>query len=69
MPDYMLAESWRRLIEGSPVPHDLTLLNHEMLEQKLITEGLSQDEAHKVASQTYNYGKEASEYYGKIKKY
>ena len=69
MPDYMMAESWRRLIEGSPVPHDLTLLNHEMLEQKLITEGLSQAEAHKVASQTFNYGKEASEYYGKIKKY
>ena len=31
-PDYMMAESWQRLIDGKPELHDMTLLNHEILE-------------------------------------
>lgn len=31
--------------------------------------GMSQDEAHTLTSQTYNYKKEAYEFYAKIKKY
>lgn len=68
-PDYMMAESWQRLIDGKPELHDMTLLNHEILETELMQEGMPQDEAHIIASQKYNYAKEAGEYYAKIKKY
>lgn len=68
-PDYMIGESWKRLIDGKPAPHDLTLLNHEIEEKGLIAEGKSQDEAHIQATAKYNYAKEAEEYYGKIKKF
>lgn len=68
-PDYMIGESWRRLIDGKPEPHDLTLLKHELMERELMAEGLTQDDAHIRTSAKYNYDKEAHEYYGKIKKY
>lgn len=68
-PDYMMAESWQRLIDGKPEKHDLTLINHEVMEKKLMSEGLSQEEAHIKTSSKYNYSKEAGEYYAKIKKY
>ena len=68
-PDYMMAESWQRLINGNPESHDLTLLKHEMMEKRLMSKGMSQDEAHRVTSNKYNYSKEAAEYYAKIKKY
>ena len=68
-PDYMMAESWRRLIDGNPQPHDITLLHHELLEEKMVKQGMTQDEAHRITSRTYNYDKEALEYYGKIKKF
>lgn len=68
-PDYMMGESWRRLIAGKPETHDLTLINHEIMEKKLIQEGMSQEEAHIKTSAKYNYDKEAREFYGKIKKY
>lgn len=68
-PDYMMGESWRRLIEGKPEQHDLTLIHHEILEKKLMQEGMSQEKAHIKASAKYNYDKEAREFYGKIKKF
>lgn len=68
-PDFMIAESWQRLTGGKPEPHDLTLINHEIMEKKLISQGLSQDEAHNQATAKYNYDKEAREFYGKIKKF
>ena len=68
-PDYMMGESWRRLIAGTPEPHDFTLLHHEVMERDLIADGHSQEEAHLLTSQKYNYDKEATEFYGKIKKY
>ena len=68
-PDYMMAESWRRLIDGKPESHDLTLLKHEIKEKELIGQGYSQDEAHRLTSAEYNYSKEASKFYAKIKKY
>lgn len=68
-PDYMMGESWRRLMEGKPEPHDITLINHEAMERKLMEQGLSQDEAHCQASDKFNYDKEAREYYGKIEKF
>lgn len=68
-PDYMMAESWQRLIDGSQKPHDVTLIRHEILERQLMNGGLSQEEAHIKASAQFNYSKEAREYYAKIKKY
>ena len=68
-PDYMMAESWQRLIAGKQKPHDETLIKHEILERKLMRDGLSQAEAHIKASEQFNYSKEAREYYAKIKKY
>lgn len=68
-PDYMMAESWQRLIDGSQEPHDITLIRHEILERTFMKNGLSQEEAHIKASEQFNYSKESREYYAKIKKY
>lgn len=48
VPSYDMAESWQRLIDGKNIqPHDLVLLNHEIMEKDVIHKGLTQDEAHK----------------------
>lgn len=68
--DYMIAQSWQRLMDGKNIlPHDMTLLRHEELESSLVSNGMSQLDAHIAASQKYNYGKEATEYYASLKKY
>ena len=67
-PDFTIAQSWQRLAQGGIEPHDLTLLKHEEMERKLIRYGLTQDEAHKLTSQKYNYQKEAEKYYDSLKK-
>lgn len=68
-PDYMMSESWRRLMQGTPEEHDLTLIKHEIMEKDLMKKGFTQEEAHNITSKVYNYDKEANEFYGKIKKY
>lgn len=68
-PDFMMGESWKRLIDGKPEPHDITLIKHEIMERDLIKQGYTQDEAHIITSKKYNYDKEATEFYGKIEKY
>lgn len=68
-PDFMIAESWQRLMEGRQEAHDITLIKHEIYEKELIKSGLSQNDAHEQTSLLYNYSKEANEYYAKIKKY
>lgn len=68
--DYMIAQSWQRLIDGKNIlPHDMTLLRHEELESALVRSGQSQLDAHIAASKKFNYGKEATEYYASLKKY
>ena len=67
-PSFEIAQSWNRLMRGNAEKHDLTLIKHEIFEKELIGKGLSQDEAHRLASKKYNYRKESSEYYAKIKK-
>ena len=57
------------MIDGTPEPHDLVLIEHEIMESRLMESGMSQDEAHIAASKKHNYGKEARKHYGKIKKY
>lgn len=66
-PDFAMAQSWQRLISGKYYPHDLTLLRHELYERDLISKGIAQREAHIIASEKYNYDKEADAFYGAIK--
>ena len=68
-PDFAMAQSWQRLINGTPEPHDITLLHHEIMENELMNQGLSQDEAHRITSQKYNYAKESNAFYGTPKKH
>ena len=69
-PSYEMAESWQRLIDGKNIqPHDLTLLHHEIMENELMDQGYTQDEAHRITSRRYNYTQEAHEYHDKIRKH
>lgn len=68
-PDFAMAQSWQRLINGTPEPHDLTLLKHEIMEKELMDTGLSQSQAHDITNKTYNYGEEVKQYYGTLKKH
>jgi hypothetical protein len=55
-PDYNMAISWQRLIEGTAIQEeDLVLLRHEYLELTLMEKGLNYDEAHKKASEQFDY--------------
>ena len=59
-PNYDMAESWRRLSEigGKNIqPHDLVMLNHELMEHDLMAKGMKYDEAHEFTNKTYNYQK------------
>lgn len=68
--DYKMAQTWQRLIDGKNIqPHDLILLQHEEMEISLMQRGYSQEEAHKITSETYDYAKEAIKYYADIEKH
>lgn len=55
-PDYDMAQSWERLFSGKNIqPHDLTLLRHELLESKLMAEGLDYDTAHRITQKEHDY--------------
>ena len=59
-PSYDMDESWRRLSEigGKNIqPHDLVMLNHELMEHDLMAKGMKYDEAHELTNKTYNYQK------------
>ncbi len=71
-PDCAIAQSWQRLMIGKNIkPHDRTLIEHELLEIKLKRENpkMTHEEAHALAAKKYDYGKEAQEYYGNLKKH
>ena len=68
--NYEMSQSWQRLIDGKNIQsHDLTLLRHELMESNLVKQGYSQDKAHKITEQTYNYGKESKKYHAEISKH
>ena len=59
---YDIAQSWQRLIEGKNIKEqDIILLNHEMVEIKLVRSGATQDRAHVEAAKLFNYAKAADE--------
>lgn len=69
-PSYEMAQSWQRLIDGKNIQkHDITLLQHEIMEKQLIENGYSQTEAHNITEKKFNYSKEAKEYYANIDKH
>lgn len=65
-PDCMMAQSWQRLVNGTPEPHDIILIKHEKMEMELMAKGMSQSEAHIKTSKIYNYEREAGLYYAKV---
>ena len=67
---FEIAESWRRLAfdPENIKPHDITLLNHELMEMRLVNDGSTQDEAHTITSRKYDYAKESAAYYTSIRK-
>lgn len=69
-PDFQQAQSWIRLEQGNPEAHDLVMIEHELIEERLMREeGLSYDEAHEQANKKANYQQALEEYKnGKIKK-
>lgn len=69
-PSYEMGQSWQRLIDGKNIQkHDITLLQHEIMERNLMQQGYSQSEAHRITEQKYNYSKESREYYANIDKH
>lgn len=71
-PGCAIAQSWQRLMNGKDIKlHDKTLIEHELLEMKIKQEnpGIDHVKAHELASEKYNYPKEALEYYGNLKKH
>lgn len=66
-PDCAIAQSWQRLMTGKDIKqHDRTLMKHELLEMKIKRENPDMEhwKAHQMASEKYDYPKEAIEYYG-----
>ena len=63
-PSFEIAQSWQRLIDGKNIQeHDLILIDHELYESNLVNNGMSQDEAHLLASYKYNYTEASRRYY------
>ena len=68
-PSFAMSQSWQRLIDGHPEPHDMTLIQHEVMERQLVESGMSQEEAHIITTKKYNYTKESDNYYAALKEY
>jgi hypothetical protein len=62
-PDYDIAVSWQRLIDGKNIQEmDIVLLKHELLEYHIMEEkGLSYNDAHTIACKKYDYPKYVKE--------
>lgn len=65
VPNFEIAQSWQRLAYDPDhiLPHDRTLLKHEIREMELINQGYSQSTAHDITEMDYNYRAESIEYY------
>jgi hypothetical protein len=61
-PDYDMAVSWQRLIDGRDIREmDIILLKHELTELTLMAQGHSYEAAHLAAEAEYNYTKYTKE--------
>lgn len=64
-PDYDMAQSWIRLREGKNIQeHDIILLNHELMEAKIMGKGtdIPYELAHEEAQKQYNYAQALKKY-------
>lgn len=69
-PSFQIAQSWQRLMSKNKKdiqPHDFIMIEHEILEKKLVNNGMEQDMAHIEASKKYNYSVASDIYYNSIK--
>ena len=68
-PSFAIAQSWNRLAyEPENIQeHDKILIQHEIKEIHLITEGMTQSVAHDKTSQEFNYAEAAIQYYEKLR--
>jgi hypothetical protein len=65
VPDYYMQQSFMRIREGKNIQkHDITLLNHELAEYKLMSANpnMVYEDAHAIVEKQYNYAKELLEY-------
>ncbi len=63
--DYYIQQSWMRLRSGRGVQkHDITLLNHELMEANIMGKGLdvAYEDAHREAEKLYNYRDDLHKY-------
>lgn len=61
--DFEIAQSWERLGNNrEKLQHDMLLIPHEVEEARLMSQGISQEEAHDIASLKYNYAKAVKDY-------
>lgn len=67
-PDYDMAESFRRILEGKNIKaHDIILLQHEKLELNLMKKyNMVYDDAHILAERKYNYKKALDDFLEKV---
>ncbi len=64
VPDYDMSQSWQRLSTGKNVQHhDITLLRHEDAEARFMAQGMSYEDAHRIACEMgYDYPRELREW-------
>ncbi len=68
-PDYYMAHSWLRLRQGKNIQkHDITMLNHELAEEKEMQDSLDviYEDSHERVQKVYNYQRELLEYLKEI---
>jgi phage-related protein len=54
-PDIEIVNGWERLSSGNANKADEILLHHEIMESRLVSEGVALAEAHKIAEARYNW--------------
>ncbi len=68
-PDFYQAQSWDRLRKGEPIEIDFIMIEHELIEESLMRNGINYDDAHNTANETANYQQAIKEIkYGQVKK-
>jgi hypothetical protein len=68
-PNFEIAMSWQRLADDPRhiQEHDRILISHELLEMKLVANGMTQEDAHSRASGIYDYGKASNDFYNGLR--
>lgn len=66
--DFDQVQSWDRLRHGHPIQVDFVLIEHELIEERLMREGMSYKQAHAEANKTADYGKALKEYKNAVAK-